>query len=462
MPRIQELRNVWLCRVVGEAVRPEFCDLTVVEGKIGEIRPADYRRFLRGENPGHTRSTSEAGASEERADGVVDAAGRVATVPLVNFHDHFYSRLAKGLALPGSMEDFRNILENLWWRLDRALDADMVEACVRLGSAESLRCGVSYLFDHHSSPRYLRGSLEAMGGILTEAGLRAVLCLETSDRHGKKVTDACLAEQREFIRRSANGDVRGLVGLHAPFTLSDQTLRRAADLCGELATGVHIHLAEDAYEQRYSRDSFGCTAGVRLDRFGLLEHPGVIAHGVHLVEEDWTALTGGRCALALNPDSNLNNAVGLGRYGAFPDSLALVAGTDGMHASPARSIKQLFLLHRHQGGEMSESFAFVRRVYFDQIRFVRKFFPDYPDLKPGDRADLAIWDYRPPSPFSADTFWGHLIYGILESPAWSVCMQGNTLLADRRVLKLDEDTLARTAAVQGARLFAKLGVKNHG
>jgi cytosine/adenosine deaminase-related metal-dependent hydrolase len=173
-------------------------------------------------------------------------------------------------------------------------------------------------------------------------------------------------------------------------------------------------------------------------------------------------LAGGQCALALNPDSNLNNAVGLGRYGEFPDSLVLVAGTDGMHASPARSIKQLFLLHRHQGGEMSESFAFVRRLYFDQIRFVRKFFPDYPELKPGDRADLVIWDYRPPSPFRADTFWGHLIYGILESPAWSVYMQGKALLANRRVLGLDGDTMERAAAVQGARLFKKLGVGKHG
>ena len=85
-----------------------------------------------------------------------------------------------------------------------------------------------------------------------------------------------------------------------------------------------------------------------------------------------------------------------------------------MHASPFRSIKQLFLLHRHQGGELSESFAFIRKLYFDQILFVRKFFLDYPDLDAGDRADLVIWDYRPPSPFAADTFWGHLIYGMLD------------------------------------------------
>lgn len=461
-PEVRELRNLWLCRLNDGTVRPEFCDLTILNGRIGQIRPADYRRYLRGGASGHSRSAARSGTPGKRPDGVIDAAARVATPPAVNFHDHFYSGLAKGLALPGSMEDFRSILENLWWQLDRALDADMVGACARLGAAESLRNGVSYVFDHHSSPSCIRGSLETIGGILSEAGLRAVLCLETSDRHSKEVTEACFDEQREFIRRSANPDLKGLVGLHAPFTLSDQTLRRAADLCNELAAGIHSHLAEDAYEQSYSRDTFACPAGVRLDRFGLLDRPGILAHGVHLEEEDWTALAGGRCALALNPDSNLNNAVGLGRYTGFPDSPPLLAGTDGMHACPSRSIKQLFLLHRHQGGELPESFAFIRRLYFDQVRFLRGFFPDYPDLNPGNRADLVIWDYRPPSPFNADTFWGHLIYGILEAPAWSVCMQGKALLADRRHLSMDADSVARSAAVQGARLFEKLGVNIHG
>ena len=460
--KIRELRNIWLCRLVETELRPEFCDLRLVDGKIGEIRSADYRRFLRSDASGRACPRAGAGQAGQRDGGVIDAAGRVATAPFVNFHDHFYSRLAKGLALPGSMEEFRHILDNLWWRLDRALDADMVEACVRLGSAESIRSGVSYVFDHHSSPRFIQGSLEAMGKILADAGLRAVLCLETSDRHSKKVTEACLAEQREFIRSSAGADLKGLVGLHAPFTLSDQTLRRAAGLCEELATGIHIHLAEDAHEQRYSRERFGCTAGVRLDRLGLLARPGILAHGVHLEGEDWNALAGGQCALALNPDSNLNNAVGLGRYAEAPASLPLLAGTDGMHACPARSIKQLFLLHRHQGGELADSFAFIRRLYFDQIRFVRKFFPDYPLLNPGDRADLVIWDYRPPSPFRSDNFWGHLVYGILESPAWTVSMQGRALLADRRLLGVDADSVARSAALQGARLFEKLGVTSHG
>ena len=93
---------------------------------------------------------------------------------------------------------------------------------------------------------------------------------------------------------------------------------------------------------------------------------------------------------------------------------------------------------------------------------MRRFFPDYPDLNPGDRADLVIWDYRPPSPFNADNFWGHLIYGIMEAPAWSLAMQGNLLMADRKLLSMDFESVARSAAFQGARLFEKLGVTSHG
>ncbi|MBN2552071.1 MAG: amidohydrolase family protein [Spirochaetales bacterium] len=453
-PELLEIRNLWLCRFGDGAVRPEFCHLRIADGRIAEIRPADYRGYLAGP-PGRTGPAGKPGR-------VIDAGARVATPPGINFHEHLYSRLAKGLSLPGPMEEFRDILENLWWRLDAALDADMVAACARLGSAQALLCGVSYVFDHHSSPGFVRGSLDALGSVLAEAGLRAVCCLETSDRHGAEVTEACLEEQRAFMRRSASSDLKGLVGLHAPFTLSDRTLGRAAALCRESAAGIHIHLAEDAYEQRYSREHFGCTAAVRLDRLGLLQYPGILAHGVHLEKEDWPAIGRGRCALAVNPDSNLNNAVGLGRYGEIPGEVILLAGTDGMHASPFRSIKQMFLLHRHQGASLPESFELVRRVCFDQIRFVRSFFPDYPGLNPGDRADLTVWDYSPPSPFTGDSFWGHLVYGVLESPAWIVCMQGRALVCGGGLCGLDIESITRSAARQGARLFEKLGVIPHG
>ncbi len=475
MPAVTEIRNLWLCPIREQAVKPKFCSLLLSGGKIRAIRPADFRAFLaRGDTPVKHREPPTKGNTppehrEPSAEGerlragkILDAGGRVATPPLANFHEHFYSRLSKGLSLPGPLDNFKNILESFWWQLDRALDRDMVEACARLGVLEAIRNGVTCVFDHHSSPSFVAGSLELIAEVLSEAGLRGVLCLETSDRHGNGAAAAALQENLEFGRDHSSGDIRCLAGLHAPFTLSDDTLAGAASLCRELDIGIHTHLAEDRLEQEYSRERFGIPPALRLSRFGLLSRPGVLAHGVHLGPEDFEAIAQGGCGLALNPDSNLNNAVGLARFAEIPARVPVLAGTDGMHASPARSLKQLFLLHRHQGNGIPESFNWIRRIFFDQVAFLRRFFPDYPELQEGERADLVVWDYRPPSPLNRGTFWGHLVYGLLESPAWSVLANGRPLMAEGRLLSVDAEATARAAARQGERLFERLGAAQYG
>ncbi|MBN1836785.1 MAG: amidohydrolase family protein, partial [Spirochaetales bacterium] len=385
--------------------------------------------------------------------GEIDAAGRVLTAPRVNFHEHFYSRLAKGLDLGRPMDSFVRILENFWWALDRALDPDMVAACARLGALEAIRSGATVVFDHHASPGCIPGSLDLIAGALREAGLRGVVCYETSDRGGGAEAEAGLAENRRFLERGADTDVRGLLGLHASFTLSDATLEKAGALARELDAGIHVHLSEDRHDRDECLRSHGVSPAVRLGRQGLLDRPGVLAHGVHLTDADREALSAGPCALALNPDSNLNNAVGLPDYKGLPGALPLLAGTDGMHADPGRSLKQLFLLSRHQGFSSGESFSWLQRIAADQDRFVRRFFPDHAGLGPGRRADLTIWDYRPPSPLDEGTFWGHYVYGILESPAWAVLQGGRLLYQAETCYGLDAEAVAAEAARQGERLF---------
>ena len=388
----------------------------------------------------------------------LDAAGRVVTVPRVNFHEHLYSRLAKGLDLGRPLDSFVRILENFWWAVDRALDPEMITACARLGALEAVRSGVTVLFDHHASPSCPRGSLDLIAEALLEAGLRGVLCYESSERGGAAEAREGLEENRRFLTARTNGELRGLLGLHACFSLSATTLEQAAVLARDLEAGIHIHLAEALHDRDACLESRGATPAVLLARCGLLDRPGVLAHGVHLSDQDREVLAGGPCALALNPDSNLNNAVGLPRYAALPGSLPLLAGTDGMHADPGRSLKQLFLLARHQGFSTGESFAWLRRIEADQAAFVRRFFPDHPALNEGGRADLVIWDYRPPSPLGPGEFWGHYVYGLLETPAWAVLAGGRLLYRAGIHYTLDAEAAAAAAARQGERLFEALGV----
>jgi cytosine/adenosine deaminase-related metal-dependent hydrolase len=451
------IRNLWLCQPGDGAVAPVFADLWIEAGRIREVRRIDFHAFLHRRSQGRPRPPAAASGRSE-----LDAEGRLATPTLVNFHEHLYSRMARGLRPAGSTDSFLDILQNLWWRLDRALDLDMVQACARLGAAEAIRSGVTCLYDHHASPMAIAGSLEVIAGVLSEAGLRAVLCLESSDRYGPEGARAALEENRRFLENHRQGEIRGLLGLHAPFTLDDPTLEEAARICRQTGTGIHIHLAEDRHDPEHCRAVYGLPPALRLQRFGLLNSDGILAHAIHLSPEDRAAIAASGIAVAYNPDSNLNNAVGLAELAGLPPEVPVLCGTDGMHGNPGRSLKQLFLLARHQGLSGPAAFAFGRKIFFDQARFVRRAFTDYSSLAPGERADLVLWDYRPPTPLTRDTFWGHHIFGVLESAPALVLQGGRPLLSGGRVRTLDEAAVGAAAALQGERLFERLEAQGHG
>ena len=437
---VLQFKNAWICQATENAVQPVFGDLTVSDGRIADITV----------NPKGAPDTKIAEGWD-----VIDLKGRMVTIPNVNFHEHIYSRLAKGLPISGPMGNFVQILENLWWKLDRYLDEEMIAASARMAIRESLRNGVTYLFDHHASPGAVTGSLKIIADEMKKAGLRAALCFEVSDRNGDDIARASVRENIQFISEQTDQDIKGMMGLHALFTLSDETLQAIGESLPDLNTGIHVHVAEDKADVDVNREKYGLAIAERLQKFGLLNERSILVHGVHLGERDYRVITEAGAALAYNPDSNLNNAVGLPDYKSVPRAIPVLAGTDGMHANVARSLKQLFLLRRHQQNSFDDAFGWIIKIYFDQIRFVRRYFPDYPLLQKGERADFVVWDYQPPTPLNADNFWGHYIYGTLEAPVFSLVQNGHLLLHRGQITApgwaADEGEIRR----QGERLFRK-------
>jgi cytosine/adenosine deaminase-related metal-dependent hydrolase len=423
-----------------EKIKPIFGDLQIRNGKIIDVIKKNYNDF-------------HADNQEKKSDqNSLNAAGKVVTLPLINFHDHFYSRLAKGLAIKGPMDNFENILKNLWWKLDIKLDAEMVKASVQMAAMESIQNGVTYIFDHNASPKYINGSLALIAETLQEFGLRSVLCSETSDRNGERITNASLKENEQFLLNNTNDDFKAMLGLHASFTISDETLEKAGQLINKYDWGIHIHLGEGQTDRRESQRLYGNLPTRRLKKYGLLNPKSILAHGVDLIDEDYLMIKEGGSALVYNPDSNLNNAVGLPNYKSVPDEVPVLAGTDGMHANVAKSLKQLFLLHRLQGNSFEKSLLQLQKTYFDQIKFVRQYFPDFPLLQIEDRADFIVWDYIPPTPFTSENFWGHYIYGILESPVQSIIHNGKFLMKNhKQIYGKNIDYIL----LQGKQLFKK-------
>lgn len=432
------IKNAWICPIGEDRVEPLFGHLEIRNGRI--------KRIL-----------AEGGSEVETAVDLLqfDAGGRVITAPLVNFHDHFYSRLAKGLPISGPMDSFTNILASLWWKLDRLLDGDMIRASALMAAAEAVRNGVTCIFDHHASPLSPAGSLAIIAGVLRDWNLRGVLCFETSDRNGKLNSRKALKENQRFISEQSDDQVKGMMGLHASFTVDDDTLERAAEIVRETGAGIHIHLCESVSDRDESLSRYGKPPLERLELYGLLNDRSILAHSIHLSDQDFEVLAKHGCSIAYNVDSNLNNGVGLARFGKIPLKVPRLAGTDGMHGNIARSQKQIFLLARHSGLSFDKAFQWFAHLYFQQFRMVRKFFPDFPRLAAGDRADLIIWDYVPPTPLLADNFFGHYIYGMLERPVRDVLANGSFLMKHFKLCRSDEAEVDRIISEQGQRLYEK-------
>ncbi|MEN8191992.1 MAG: amidohydrolase family protein [Bacteroidota bacterium] len=433
--------NGWICRVGRNRVIPTFGDIEIENGIIKKIIP---KRF-----------SPDILFHPKNKKGIYDAGGSVITIPQINFHEHFYSRLAKGLNIKGSMDSFHNILHNLWWKLDRALTPQMIDASAKMSVIESIKNGTTYIFDHHASMNAIDGSLDIIADNITSSGLRGVLCFETTDRNGIKTAEDSLAENINLIEKEQNKNVRGMLGLHASFTLSDDTLESASHLVKEYDLGIHIHLCEDTTDRVLSKEITGKFPVQRLLNYDLLNDKGILAHGIYLTKRDCDIIEEMGPSLAFNPDSNLNNSVGTPDFIGLPESIPMLAGTDGMHANPGRSLKNIYLIMRAEGISFDEAFHRITKIYFDQISFVKKYFDDFPTLTANDRADMIVWDYAPPTPITSNNFFSHYIYGILERTPKSVIQSGNFLLKDNVLIGINENRVNASIYEQGELLFRK-------
>jgi cytosine/adenosine deaminase-related metal-dependent hydrolase len=357
------------------------------------------------------------------SDRIIDAGGAVALPGMVNAHHHMYSALAKGLPITRPIRDFPEILQHLWWTLDRALDAESVLLSAILALADGIRCGVTTVFDHHSSPNCAHGILDLMAEAFQALGVRGALCLEISGRNGDRIFRDSLAESLRF---TGNAFVKPMLGLHAGFTLSDDQLDQVARTIPNLP--VHIHVAEHPIDVRYAREQ-GAGVIERLERHGLLRDQSLLIHGNYLEPDDFERLSGRPIRLVQNIESALNNAVEpLDPARLHECHIRSVAGTDGMTGDMFKTHKAGFLRLRGLRGDPTAGFEEI----MSQLRESWALKTDWGfgcGLENGEEADFVLTDYRPGVEITPRTWPGHFLYGVTESRARTV-FRGQRLLLD--------------------------------
>jgi putative selenium metabolism protein SsnA len=431
------LKNATLLSLAGSTV--ECADLRVERGVI----TAKARKL-------------KAAAGEK----TLDLSGRFVVPGMVCGHTHLYSALARGMPAPRKTPcNFYEILKYVWWTLDRALDDEAVYYSTLVGVLDAARCGTTTLIDHHASPNFIRGSLGVMGEAFAEVGLRGVLCYEVTDRNGLRGAKLGLEENEAWVAKNRGPMFGGLVGGHASFTLSNESLSACAELAESARSGVHIHVAEDPCDQADCTKKHRMRLIDRLANSGVLGPKTILGHCTHLDKASLDLARRAGCWFAHNTRSNMNNAVGYAPVHQMGRQVAL--GTDGIGADMFEEAK--FAWFKARDGRNGLGIGDVAGFLTGAQRLASALLNTRLGiLETGCAADLVVLEYPTPTPVTPQNFYGHFIFGMSSQFVTDVMVNGRWVVKNRRVIGVDEEKIraeAQRVAGKVWRRFEKLPPK---
>jgi putative selenium metabolism protein SsnA len=362
----------------------------------------------------------------------------------INAHMHFYSTLVRGLGKAKPSANFVEVLENLWWKLDKILTPETNYYSAVIMLLNSIRKGTTTLIDHHASPMAVRGSLMQIAKAVKESGLRASLCYEVSDRDGEKIAQEGLDENAEFIKY-CNGlndsRLKALFGLHASFTINDNTLAKAAELGKSLNSGFHIHSAEASSDEEHCEKTHKMRVIERLNKFGILGKNSIAAHCVHVNEKEIDLLAETDTIVVHNPQSNMNNAVGIADVIKLLNKGVKVGlGTDAMTVNMPEELRVgLWAQHLRNENPTCGFMEMVSLLLNNNPEIAsRHFGVPLGKIEENAAADVILVDYFSPTPLDENTYLGHIVFGLSQATVDTTIASGKILM-ENKILKLDID-----------------------
>ncbi|NIA31189.1 MAG: amidohydrolase family protein, partial [Actinobacteria bacterium] len=342
---------------------------------------------------------------------------------------------------PRTPQNFAEILQLIWWRLDKALDLEMIKASALYTAMQCAKNGVTLVIDHHASPNAIENSLETIAEAFDEVGVSHLLCYELSDRDGPTSAQQGLEATERYLQKR-----QGLVGLHASFTVGDALLQKAVLLAEKYDAGIHVHVAEDRIDQDDSLEKYGRSVVERFAAAGVLNSSKtILVHCLHLDETEREMLAESGAWVAQNTESNLNNNVG---HFDGRSLERIMLGTDGMHSNMLRSAQAAYFVGRGVEGVSPQDI-------YQRLRNVHRYLAENNFPGDGDN-NLVILDYDSPTEIDAGNLSGHFIYGLEARHVESVISNGKLIVKDRQLLTVDQGDILKFSKEMGKRLWRKL------
>jgi putative selenium metabolism protein SsnA len=367
------------------------------------------------------------------------------------------------MSIPGNpARDFSEILAKLWWPLDKSLTLEDVRYSALVCLVDAIKHGTTTLVDHHASPNAIDGSLDVIRNTVEQAGVRAALCYEVTDRDGPEKARAGIDENVRFIKqvKSEKGQhqVAAMFGLHASLTLSDATL----DACQSAlpaGAGFHIHAAEADADQYDSLNKSGTRVVNRLHQHGILSPQSILAHCVRVDEREIDLLAETLTWVTHQPRSNMNNGVGVAPVEAMLKSgVRLGMGNDGFSNAMWEEWKAAYLVHKvwHRDPRRMNGADVIQMAVYNNASLASQLFGlPIGQIVPNAAADLIFVDYQPYTPITEGNLPWHMLFGFHESMITTTIAGGKFLMKDRQLLTLDEKEIAAKAAELAAQTWKR-------
>ena len=374
---------------------------------------------------------------------IIDCNGMFVTKSFAIAHHHAYSALSRGMPAPKKTpNNFLEILKYIWWNIDKKLDKEMIKASALVTALACAKNGVTFVIDHHASPNCINNSLEIIAEAFDQVGISHLLCYEISDRDGEEIAEKGLAEAKSYLENN-----QGLVGLHASFTVNNSTMKKAADLMCEFNSGIHIHVAEDLIDEIECEKLYGKRIIERLNDFSLLDSSkSILAHCIHLNDNERKIVEQSKAYIVQNTESNLNNKVGFFNSRGLGKNIMI--GTDGMHSDILRSSKAAFFV-----GQEFDNISYLSA--YERLRKVHKYL-ELNNFKGDEENNLVVIDYDTPTEFNSGNFLGHFIFGLESKQFRHVISSGELIVKDFKIQTVDENEILAFSKIQGNRLFKSL------
>lgn len=392
----------------------------------------------------------------------IDAKGGVIMPAFINTHEHIYSAMARGLSINGyNPKGFLDILDGQWWTIDRNLTLEQIKYSAMDTIIASIRNGVTTIFDHHASFGQIKGSLFTIAEVAKELGMRACLCYEVSDRDGIKKAKESVMENAEFIRYALKDDtdmVAGMMGMHAQFTISDQTMELAAANKPQ-EVGYHIHVAEGIEDLHDCLKKYGKRIVDRLMDWDILGEKTLLGHCIYINSHEMELIKDTDTMVVHNPESNMGNACGC------PPVLELVhrgivtgLGTDGYTHDMTESFKVANVLHKHQLCDVNAAWGEVPQMLFEHNATIanRYFKAPLGVLKAGAAADVIVVNYDPPTKLDQTNCNGHILFGMTGRDVVTTIGNGKVLMQDREVKVADTREVMAKCREVSAKLWKSI------